>query len=59
MLNKAVMLLFPTTTTTTTNPPPPPFEQGAICEAPEIAGPGFINLRLTDEFVKAQVSAVV
>ena len=30
-----------------------------VCLEPEIAGPGFINLRLTDEFVKAQVSAVV
>ena len=26
-----------------------------ICEAPEIAGPGFINLRLTDEFLQQRL----
>ncbi|MCH7527468.1 MAG: arginine--tRNA ligase [Planctomycetes bacterium] len=29
-----------------------------ICEAPEIAGPGFINLRLAPAFVASQLSAV-
>ncbi|CAN0438846.1 unnamed protein product [Ectocarpus sp. 12 AP-2014] len=31
----------------------------AICEAPEIAGPGFINLRLRDGFVAAKVKSMV
>ncbi|MCA9057352.1 MAG: arginine--tRNA ligase [Planctomycetaceae bacterium] len=30
-----------------------------ICEAPEIAGPGFINIRLKDEFLATSVNAVV
>ncbi|MBF2067194.1 MAG: arginine--tRNA ligase [Calothrix sp. C42_A2020_038] len=29
-----------------------------ICEAPEIAGPGFINLRLKTEYLEAQLSAI-
>jgi arginyl-tRNA synthetase len=28
-----------------------------LCESPEVAGPGFINLRLKDEWVAAQLSA--
>lgn len=32
---------------------------GAMCEAPEIAGPGFINLKLKDEFVAAKLKAMV
>src|SRR4249919_2342750 len=28
-----------------------------LCEPPEIAGPGFINLRLKDEWLKAQLAA--
>ncbi|CAN0020551.1 unnamed protein product, partial [Laminaria digitata] len=31
----------------------------ALCEAPEIAGPGFINLRLKDEFVAAKLKSMV
>lgn len=30
-----------------------------ICEAPEIAGPGFINLRLKDGFVAAKLKSMV
>ncbi|GJD18297.1 arginyl-tRNA synthetase [Rivularia sp. IAM M-261] len=29
-----------------------------ICEVPEIAGPGFINLRLKTEYLEAQLSAI-
>ena len=29
-----------------------------LCEPPEIAGPGFINLRLRDDFLTAQVSKI-
>jgi arginyl-tRNA synthetase len=29
-----------------------------ICEAPEIAGPGFINLRLKTEYLEAQLAAI-
>ncbi|MBW4602699.1 MAG: arginine--tRNA ligase [Calothrix sp. FI2-JRJ7] len=29
-----------------------------ICEAPEIAGPGFINLRLKTEYLETQLSAI-
>lgn len=32
---------------------------GAICEAPEIAGPGFINLRLKKDFVAQGVKRMV
>ncbi len=30
---------------------------GALCEAPEIAGPGFINLRLRDDWLVKQIAA--
>lgn len=30
-----------------------------ICESPEIAGPGFINLKLKDGFVAAKVKSMV
>jgi arginyl-tRNA synthetase len=30
---------------------------GEVCETPEIAGPGFINLRLKDDWLKAQLAA--
>ncbi len=30
-----------------------------MCEPPEIAGPGFINLRLKDEWLKSQLSATL
>ena len=30
-----------------------------LCETPEIAGPGFINLRLRDSFLIAQISKIV
>jgi arginyl-tRNA synthetase len=29
-----------------------------ICEAPEIAGPGFINLRLKTDYIEAQLNAI-
>lgn len=29
-----------------------------LCEAPEIAGPGFINLRLHDTYIEAQLKAI-
>jgi len=29
-----------------------------LCETPEIAGPGFINLRLRDQFLSEQISAI-
>eukprot|EP00904_Undaria_pinnatifida_P008385 jgi/Undpi1/4677/HiC_scaffold_18.g08031.m1 len=32
---------------------------GSLCEAPEIAGPGFINLRLKNEFVAGKVKTMV
>lgn len=31
------------------------FDPGEICEPPEVAGPGFINLRLRDDWIRAQV----
>eukprot|EP00640_Fibrocapsa_japonica_P000780 CAMPEP_0113946764 /NCGR_PEP_ID=MMETSP1339-20121228/60012_1 /TAXON_ID=94617 /ORGANISM="Fibrocapsa japonica" /LENGTH=600 /DNA_ID=CAMNT_0000953003 /DNA_START=163 /DNA_END=1965 /DNA_ORIENTATION=+ /assembly_acc=CAM_ASM_000762 len=34
-------------------------EVGAACEQPEIAGPGFINLRLRPEFVTSRLQAMV
>jgi arginyl-tRNA synthetase len=33
------------------------FDVGELCETPEIAGPGFINLRLNDDWLKAQLAA--
>ena len=30
-----------------------------ICEAPEIAGPGFINLRLSEQFISQQMQALL
>ena len=32
---------------------------GDMCESPEIAGPGFINLRLKDGFVAAKLKSMV
>lgn len=32
---------------------------GGMCEAPEIAGPGFINLRLKSDFVADGVKSMV
>lgn len=32
---------------------------GSICESPEIAGPGFINLRLRDAFVAGRVQDMI
>lgn len=32
---------------------------GSMCEPPEIAGPGFINLRLKSEFVAESVRGMV
>lgn len=31
----------------------------AMCESPEIAGPGFINLRLKDGFVAAKLRGMI
>ncbi|MEA5570254.1 arginine--tRNA ligase [Calothrix sp. UHCC 0171] len=33
-------------------------EVSDICEAPEIAGPGFINLRLKTDYIEAQLNAI-
>ena len=30
-----------------------------LCEAPEVAGPGFINLKLTDAFLRAQLMEMI
>lgn len=32
---------------------------GGVCEPPEIAGPGFINLKLRDDFVAVRLRAMV
>lgn len=32
---------------------------GGMCDAPEIAGPGFINLRLKDDFVAAKLKGMI
>lgn len=32
---------------------------GSVCDAPEIAGPGFINLRLKNDFVAAKLQGMV
>lgn len=32
---------------------------GDVCEAPEIAGPGFINLRLKDAFVADKIKSMI
>lgn len=35
------------------------FDAGDLCEPPEIAGPGFINLRLKDSWLQSQLNALV
>ena len=32
---------------------------GAVCEPPEIAGPGFINLKLKDDFVAERLGGMI
>ena len=34
-------------------------EFDGVCETPEIAGPGFINLKLTDEFIIKKLQAFI